>query len=216
MKTFDQIYKEIVEAKQAIKWRVKPPAGTKNAHPDGKQPGKTKFSAALIKKAIAIANSPKYKDYYSGAYRAIEKLKPGLEDHPKVLAALKAANEGNELEEGTWKAPKNNKQIAPLMKLMKKPIKLGKDGEDAIDVIEPYIGDDELYDDLSDAGKKNPKGDARPIIKDALRRFGFKEEVTVDELTLKFKAKKPKKKTIQNFNNNTAAAWKKKQKSKGK
>jgi len=135
MKTFDQIYKEIVEAKQAIKWRVKPPAGTKNAHPDGKQPGKTKFSAALIKKAIAIANSPKYKDYYSGAYRAIEKLKPGLEDHPKVLAALKAANESAE---------------------------------------------------------------------------------EVDEFSLKFKAKKPKKKTIQNFNNNTAAAWKKKQDRKGK
>ena len=55
-----------------------------------------KFSPALIKKAIAIANSPKYKDYYSGAYRAIEKLKKGLEDDPRVLAALKAANESNE------------------------------------------------------------------------------------------------------------------------
>jgi len=52
-----------------------------------------KFSPDLIKKAIAIANSRKYQDYYSGAYRAIAKLKKGLEDDPKVLAALKAANE---------------------------------------------------------------------------------------------------------------------------
>ncbi len=108
-----------------------------------------------------------------------------------------------ELEEGTWKMPKNNKQIAPLMKLMKKPIKLGKDGDAAIDVIEPYIGDDELYDDLYDAGKKNPNGDARPIIKDALRRFGFKEEVSVDELSTK---------TLQSYSDKS---WKNKKRSKG-
>ena len=54
-----------------------------------------KFSPALIKKAIAIANSSKYKDYYSGAYRAIEKLKKGLGDDPAVMNALKLANESN-------------------------------------------------------------------------------------------------------------------------
>ena len=77
------------------------------------------------------------------------------------------------LKEGTWKMPKNKKQIAPLLKLMRKPVKLGKEGDDAADVVRPYIGDDELLDDLYVAGKKNPNGDARPAIRDALERFGL-------------------------------------------
>lgn len=72
-----------------------------------------KFSPALIKKAIAIANSKKYKDYYSGAYRAIEKLKKGLEDDPQVAAALKAANESidsKEVEESDATSEESHKQ----------------------------------------------------------------------------------------------------------
>ena len=55
--------------------------------------------------------------------------------------------------------------------------------EDAVDVVKPYIGDDELYDDLYAAGKKNPKGDARPAIRDALQRFDlpWEEEVELEE-----------------------------------
>ena len=55
--------------------------------------------------------------------------------------------------------------MAGLKQLMKKPIPLGKDGDDAIKAIGKYIGDDGLYDDLYDAGKKDgPKADARPVI----------------------------------------------------
>ena len=66
---------------------------------------------------------------------------------------------------------------------MRKPVKLGKEGEDASKVVAPYIGDDELEDDLYTAGKKNPKGDARPAIRDALQRFGlpWEEEVEFKE-----------------------------------
>tara|TARA_B110000967_G_scaffold42169_1_gene42133 strand:- start:400 stop:2598 length:2199 start_codon:yes stop_codon:yes gene_type:complete len=38
----DDLYEEVSEATQAIKWRVKPPAGTKNIHPDSKWPGMKK------------------------------------------------------------------------------------------------------------------------------------------------------------------------------
>ena len=87
-----------------------------------------------------------------------------------------------ELEEGTWKMPKNKRQIAPLLKLMRKPVKLGKDGDDAAKVVAPYIGDDELEDDLYAAGKKNPNGDARPAIRDALQRFGLPWQEAVDQV----------------------------------
>jgi hypothetical protein len=79
-----------------------------------------KFSPALIKKAIAIANSKKYKDYYSGAYRAIEKLKKGLEDDPQVLAALKAANEGVEKDVKKEESDKQKKYQAFFQKALKK------------------------------------------------------------------------------------------------
>ena len=64
--------------------------------------------------------------------------------------------------EGTWHYP-DQKQIAILRNMMKKPIKLGKEGDDAMDNIP--IGDDELHDNLYLAGKKKPNGDARPILK---------------------------------------------------
>ena len=65
---------------------------------------------------------------------------------------------------------------------MKKPIPLGKDGDYATDRIGSLIGDDSLLDDLYSAGKKNPKADARSIIKKHMKRLGIKES-TVSEAT---------------------------------
>ena len=78
--------------------------------------------------------------------------------------------------EGTWHTPETPKEKAGLKKLLKKPVIFGKDGDDAIDAISDYIGDDGLYDDLYDNGKKNSKGDARPVIRAAMKRLGIKEE----------------------------------------
>jgi len=64
----------------------------------GPQKGGKKFSDKKIKQAYGILNDPRYKQgNYSGASRAIDKLVPGLSDHPDVANALKRANE--ELEE---------------------------------------------------------------------------------------------------------------------
>ena len=88
------------------------------------------------------------------------------------------------LSEGTWAVPDSPKAKAELKKLMSKPIKLGKEGDDATDLMYSLIGDDELFDDLYVAGKKNPNGDARPIIKKAMKRLGIKEEVGLKEAAL--------------------------------
>ena len=64
----------------------------------GPQKGGKKFSSSEIKKAYGILNDPRYKQgNYSGAVKTINKLAPGLADHPDVKNALKRANE--ELEE---------------------------------------------------------------------------------------------------------------------
>jgi shikimate kinase len=84
-------------------------------------------------------------------------------------------------KEGTWALPDSPKAKAELKKLMSKPIKLGKEGDDAAKVMYSLIGDDELFDDLYVAGKKNPNGDARPVIKKAMKRLGIKEELQLTE-----------------------------------
>ena len=86
-----------------------------------------------------------------------------------------------ELDEGTWTVPDTPAQKRELKKLLSKPLPLGKEGENAADKMYSIIGDDELFDDLYVAGKKDPKGDARPIIKKAMKRLKIKEEVELDE-----------------------------------
>ena len=86
--------------------------------------------------------------------------------------------------EGTWHTPKTPKEKAGLKKLLKKPVIFGKDGDDAIDAISDYIGDDQLYDDLHIAGKKDPKGDARSIIRDRMYDLLIKEETESLEETV--------------------------------
>jgi len=57
-------------------------------------------SSKEVKMAIGIANDPRYKGgNYSGAVKAIEKIRDGLSDYPEVAAALKKANENLELTE---------------------------------------------------------------------------------------------------------------------
>jgi len=102
----------------------------------------------------------------------------------------------DEIKEGTWALPDTPKKKAALKKLMSKPIKLGREGDKAQKSIYSLIGDDELFDDLYVAGKKNPNGDARDVIKKALmrltnsptvgmamKRLGIKEEVELDEIS---------------------------------
>src|SRR6056300_863036 len=87
----------------------------------------------------------------------------------------------DDIKEGTWALPDSPKAKAELKKLMSKPIKLGKEGDDASDKLYALIGDDELFDDLYVAGKKNPNGDARDVVKKHMKRLGIKEEVELEE-----------------------------------
>jgi hypothetical protein len=82
------------------------------------------------------------------------------------------------VKEGTWQLPQGNQAIKGLKRLLTKPIELGKMAQNAKNTIDKYLGDDELFDDLEDAADKNPKGDARPIIKKAMKRLNISEDIT--------------------------------------
>jgi len=82
------------------------------------------------------------------------------------------------VKEGTWQLPQGNQAIKGLKRLLTKPIELGKMANNAKNKIDKYLGDDELFDDLEDAADKNPKGDARPIIKKAMKRLNIREDIS--------------------------------------
>jgi len=98
------------------------------------------FSPKEIKMAIGIASDPRYKGgNYTGAFKAIEKIKKGLGSHPQVAAVLKKQNENlgegkkfsNDMIDKLKKAyePMKGKKInpTPLMKIFDK-IDSNKDG----------------------------------------------------------------------------------------
>ena len=141
----------------------------------------TAYSPKEIEK---MAKDPKYKGNTSGLERALRKYAGRrFDNNAFIQKVLKKHAEMNESikNEGTWAMPDTPKLKMGLKKALQRPIMLGKEGDDATDTIRSFIGDDELYDDLYAAGMKNPKGDARPIIKKAMKRLGIKEEIELDE-----------------------------------
>ncbi len=98
-----------------------------------------------------------------------------------AMKSIKSETDPDVVKEGTWQMPQGNQAMKGLKRLLSKPIPVGKMASNAKNKIDKYIGDDELFDDLEDAADKNPKGDAVPLIKKAMKRLNIKEELSLDE-----------------------------------
>ena len=142
--------------------------------------------------------------YFSGgklyvAQRALETVRDilrgmKLTSMPKLVGEEGQAWAGEDLIEGAWQLPVGPKGRAGLKKLLQKPVK----AKDAIDAIDPYIGDDELWDDIGELDDKDPNQDARPLIRAAMKRLKIKEDMEVygnaiSKLVSEHKGKKPHK-----------------------
>jgi hypothetical protein len=69
--------------------------------------------------------------------------------------------------EGTWQIPDDKEKLDKLTDAMKNPIPFGKEGDTATTAIQPFIGDDSLYDALYlQSTKQGEDADARPVIVD--------------------------------------------------
>ena len=141
------------------------------------------YGPKITKDIAMMMRDKKYKGRTSAFDAAVKKKYPKEYDTNAVQDLIRRHAEMNESikNEGTWAMPDTPKLKMGLKKALQRPIMLGKEGDDATDTIRSFIGDDELYDDLYAAGMKNPKGDARPIIKKAMKRLGIKEEIELDE-----------------------------------
>ena len=83
-----------------------------------------KFTAKEIKMAIGIASDPRYKGgNYTGASKAIEKIKKGLSNHKQVAAVLKRQNEEAILEIIAESDKSDAKEMAELVKEIEPKLK---------------------------------------------------------------------------------------------
>jgi hypothetical protein len=81
-------------------------------------------------------------------------------------AVEEEAVEEKAVKEGTWGYPESDDEIAELKELLKQPIPLGSEGENATDVLGKYFGDDDLFDALyAQAQDMGEDADANLIFK---------------------------------------------------
>jgi hypothetical protein len=105
----------------------------------------------------------------------------------KYIRQAEKMNEENNLEEGTWHMPDSPKDMKKIISILGKPLPVG-DEENAYEGSEAEvgrklnalgkakvpIGDDRFYDEAYELStKKGPRADLRPVIIDALVRFGM-------------------------------------------
>ena len=145
-----------------------------------KAKGFKKYTDKQIKMAIGVAFDKRYvQGNMTGAAKTIEKIAKGLSNIEPVRDALRRANE-EVVKEGTWHIAKDMKG---LKKILSKPLK----AKDAVETIAPFIGDDELYDEIGDM---KPNDDARNVIKKAMKRLRIREETILDRIDAKLKERK--------------------------
>jgi hypothetical protein len=151
-----------------------------------------KTAIQLVKKYIddlkKMKADPKYKDAVRIDPQELKKYKniKGQEVGKKDLGykrkykgedsfekwADNVVKEYDTTTEGTWKAPKTAEDFRDIVKLMKEPIPVGVDGDNAQGIVYDHIGDDSLMDDLYELSQtKGPEADARPIIKKYAQMF---------------------------------------------
>jgi len=68
------------------------------------------------------------------------------------------------ITEGTWAIPDNMKKIEKLKQILSKPLAVGVDAMNATGALYNIIGDDELFDTLSEMASDNPEGDCRDMV----------------------------------------------------
>jgi len=66
--------------------------------------------------------------------------------------------------EGTWAVPETPKQVKALRAFLSTEQPLGLDAMNASDALYNIIGDDDLFDALSEVAESDPDADARPIV----------------------------------------------------
>jgi len=106
-----------------------------------------------------------------------------IEEALPILAKIKEStmkeanqfeNWTNEIMEGTWALVDTEEEIKMLKDLLAKPLPCGPDGEYATEQLYDLIGDDQLFDEISDlADAEGADADCREIVKARAEELGI-------------------------------------------
>ncbi len=79
----------------------------------------------------------------------------------------------DQLVEGTWDLPDSKEEMRELKKLLSEPLPVGPDGENATGQLYNLVGDDELFDDISELAETDPNADCRNLVLNRLKELGI-------------------------------------------
>ena len=84
----------------------------------------------------------------------------------------------NNLAEGTWNLPETPEQVAKLKQLMSQELIVGPDATNATEQLYDLVGDDELFDRLSELAERDPRANVwnDTEIMDRLRELGIETD----------------------------------------
>lgn len=129
------------------------------------------------------------------------RLDQRIEEALPVLSRLAAKHEesdmkeSNEFEswtsgvmEGTWEIPRTPEQKKKLVQLMSEPLEVGADATNATDALTDIVGDDELFDRLSDLAQRDPRAniwdDKEVMLRLSMLAPFIKDQVSSQEPTM--------------------------------
>jgi hypothetical protein len=84
----------------------------------------------------------------------------------------------NSLAEGTWELPETPEQVAKLKELMSQELIVGPDATNATEQLYDLVGDDELFDRLSELAERDPRANVwnDTDVMDRLRELGIETD----------------------------------------
>jgi len=109
-----------------------------------------------------------------------QRIESALPVLSKLSTTQKVMREVNEFEdyleslsEGTWAVPNTPAALERLRNIMSSELPVGADATNATEQLYDLIGDDELFERLSDLADQDPDADARPIIQERMQELGI-------------------------------------------
>ena len=110
----------------------------------------------------------------------LAKLSVRKDNNMKEIAEFESW--ANTVTEGTWATPNTPESESKLQKLMSQELPVGADATNATEQLYDILGDDQLFDQLTELAATDANADARPLIQARLAELGINIEMPAEEV----------------------------------
>jgi hypothetical protein len=110
----------------------------------------------------------------------LAKLSVRKDNNMKEIAEFESW--ANTVTEGTWSTPDTPESESKLQELMSQEFPVGADATNATEQLYDILGDDQLFDQLTELASRDANADARPLIQARLAELGINIEIPAEEV----------------------------------